>query len=378
MACISNALLVGGGIAGLSAAIALGKAGVRCDVVELHPPGGGAAIGITGRAADALGELGVHEACLAVSTAFQRDSTVAQQMDAAGNLVSAAPPRPDWPGSKLGIGILRPLLLEKLGDEARHHGATIRIGLTVDAIDGGGDDGDGALVTFSDGSHAHYDLVIGADGIGSKVRALVFPEAPKPAYSGQFSVRWMLPGAPVGGEAWYNGPAGRLGFYNLPQEQTYIAAVLDIPEQKWMEAPEVHALFTKLLDSFTAPAVVELRRRLGADADLVARPFEWLLVPAPWYRGRVLLVGDAAHATTAHLGMGGGMALEDAVVLGQCVADAATLPQALAQFMARRFERVRTVVETSLALSQLEQRDAPRTEAVAMVRTALATISAPY
>jgi 2-polyprenyl-6-methoxyphenol hydroxylase-like FAD-dependent oxidoreductase len=375
MACISNALMVGGGIAGLSSALALSNAGVQCDVVELNNTSAGAAIGITGRAADALGELGVYDECFAVSTAWRKDSTVASQMDASGALISAGPPRPEWPGQKTGIGILRPLLLQALADGAKGKGATIKNGITVDSIE---EQVEGALVRFSDGTERHYDLVLGADGINSKVRSLVFPDAPKPAYSGQFSVRWMVEGPPLENEAWYISPLGKLGLYNLPQGVTYVAAVVTIPDNKWMNKQEVHALYTGLLDSFTAPTIVELRRRLTADADLVARPFEWLLLPAPWHRGRVLMVGDAAHATTAHLGMGGGMALEDAVVLGQCIAQAATLPEAFDLFMARRFERVRTVVQTSLALSQLEQRGAPRTEAIGMVRNALVTISAPY
>lgn len=375
MTCISRALIVGGGIAGLSSAIALSRAGVQCDVVDLSDGFAGASIGITGRAADALGELGVHDDCLAASTPFPRDSTVAQQMDADGKLVSSPPPRPDWPGSKVGLGVYRPAFLKTLSDAAKRAGASIRIGVTVKAIE---EQPGGALAWFDDDTQRLYDLVIGADGIGSTVRTLVFPDAPKPAYAGQFSVRWMVAGAPITPEAWYNSPVGRLGFYNLPRGVTYVAAVFNIPEMKWLDKAEVHALFTRLLDSFRAPAVMELRRRLTPDAELIARPFEWLLVPKPWHRGRTLLIGDAAHATTAHLGMGGGMALEDACVLGQCVAGAPTLAHALDAFMDRRYERVRIVVETSLALSQLEQRDAPRAEAVGLIRTALATISESY
>jgi 2-polyprenyl-6-methoxyphenol hydroxylase-like FAD-dependent oxidoreductase len=375
MACISKALIVGGGIAGLSSAIALSRTGVQCDVVEVGNSWGGASIGITGRAADALGELGVHEACLAESTPFPRDSTVASQFDAAGQLVSPGPPRPDWPGSKLGMGVYRSALLGSLADAAKQQGTNIRIGVTATAIE---EQAAGVLVRFSDETQGHYDLVIGADGINSSVRAQAFPDAPKPSYSGQFSMRWMVEGSPIGAEGWYSSPVGRLGFYNLPKGVTYVAAVFNIPAFRWLEKAEVHALFTELLDSFAAPAVVELRSRLNPDSEVIARPFEWLLVPDSWHRGRTLLIGDAAHATTAHLGMGGGMALEDSVVLGQCMATAPSLNDALTQFMARRYERVRTVVETSLALSQMEQRGAPRSEAVGLMKVALATISESY
>ncbi len=375
MACISNVLIVGGGIAGLSAAIALSRTGVQCDVVELGSSWGGASIGITGRAADALGELGVYDACAAASTLFQRDSTVASQRDVAGQLVSAGPVRPDWPGSKVGLGVYRAALLESLADAAKQQGTRIRIGVTAKSIEEQTSD---VLVRFNDDTQGHYDLVIGADGINSSVRSMVFPDAPKPTYSGQFSMRWMVEGSPVSEEAWYTSPVGRLGFYNLPKGVTYVAAVFNIAAFRWLDKPEVHALFTELLDSFTAPAIVELRSRLTPDAEVIARPFESILVPDNWVRGRTLLIGDAAHATTAHLGMGGGMALEDSVVLGQCMASAATLDEAMSRFMARRYDRVRTVVETSLALSQLEQRGAPRVEAVALMKTALATISESY
>jgi hypothetical protein len=96
------------------------------------------------------------------------------------------------------------------------------------------------------------------------------------------------------------------------------------------------------------------------------------------YRGRALLIGDVAHATTAHMGMGGGMALEDAVVLGQCVAGAATQPEALDAFMTRRFERVRSVVETSVRLSRLEQEKAPPSENQTLLTSAFRALAEPY
>jgi len=373
--CISNSLMVGGGIAGLSAAIALGRVSVKCDVVELADAPLGASIVLSGRAADALDELGVYDECSAISTRFNRNTTAGQQFDAAGRLLSAGPPRPDWPGSKAALGFLRPLFLKILAEAAQRSGANIQRGITAEEIT---EQDDGALVTFSDGSQRRYDLVIGADGIGSRTRPLVFPDAPKPAYSGQVSVRWMLPGPPVKGEGWYNGPVGKLGFYYLPQGLIYVPAVFDMPQWKRMTDEEVHSLFTRLLDSYTAPAMAELRNRLTPDADLICRPFEWILVPAPWYRNRTLLIGDAAHATTAHMGMGGGMAVEDAVVLGQCIAQAPTLGEALEAFMARRFDRVRTVVESSLAMSRLEQANAHPSEKVAVMTAALRTLAQPY
>ena len=375
MACISTALLVGGGIAGLSAAIALSRIGVRCEVVELAETSLGASLGLSGRAAEALDELGVYDECYATGSPWPRNATPAAIMDADGRLISPSPDRPDWPGSKTAIGVYRPVLIQILAQEAEKLGVEIRKGLTATDIQ----DGDGAaLVTFNTGEPRRYDLVVGADGIGSRTRSALFPDAPKPAYAGQMSIRWMAPGPPIEPEGFYVGPVGRVGFYRLPGNLVYVPTVINAPEWVRMTKEEIYALLRRLLDSYTAPAILELKERLTPESDLICRPFEWLLLKEPWYRGRTILIGDAAHATTAHMGMGGGMALEDSVVLARCIAAASALEEAFAAFMTRRLPRVRTVVETSVALSRLEQARAPSSENRALMISALQAISEPY
>jgi 2-polyprenyl-6-methoxyphenol hydroxylase-like FAD-dependent oxidoreductase len=273
------------------------------------------------------------------------------------------------------LGVYRPDFLQVLAEEAVRLGADIRKRITAASIE---EVGEGARVIFTDGDARTYDLVVGADGINSRTREMLFPEAEKPAYTGQMSIRWMAPGPFVEGEGWYHSPVGRLGFYYIPQGEVYMPAVISRPEMARLSDDEVHAVFTDLLDSYSAGPLVELRGRLTADAKLICRPFEWILLREPWYTGRVLLIGDAAHATSAHMGMGGGMALEDSVVLGQCVSAAKTLPEAFDAFMARRFERVKMVVETSVGLSRLEQADAPPSENVALLTRAFSMISQPY
>ncbi len=188
----------------------------------------------------------------------------------------------------------------------------------------------------------------------------------------------MTSGPPIEGEGWYLGPVGRLGFYHLPGGLIYVPAVVAIPERVHLTDEDVHALFTRLLDSYTAPAVVEMRRRLTPDADLIGRPFEWILLSSAWHRGRTILIGDAAHATTAHMGMGGGMAIEDAVVLARCVSAATTVAEAFDTFMDRRRARVTTVVETSVELSRLEREGAPASANVELLSTAFQTLGRPY
>jgi 2-polyprenyl-6-methoxyphenol hydroxylase-like FAD-dependent oxidoreductase len=376
MPCVSNALMVGGGIAGLSAALALARIGVRCDVLEIADAPLGASLGLTGRPTQALDELGVYDDCRASARVFMPGETLTALHDATGKLLSPAPKRPDLPGVKDGLGVYRPVFLDILADHARRRGVVIRYGITVEAIENGAER---AAVTLSNGERLRYDLVIGADGIGSRTRHLVFPDAPTPAYAGHVSIRWMVSGPPVAGEAFYLCPMGRVGFYYLPaQGMVYVPSVIPMSEWKRFTDGEVHALFARLLDSYTAPAMVELRRRLTPDAKLICRPFEWILVPEPWHRGRTILIGDAAHATTSNMGQGGGMAIEDAVVLAQCIHDAATPADAFANFMRRRFARVRIVVESSVELSKLEQAKAPPTDYVKFLSAALSALAQPY
>ncbi|GAC1580422.1 MAG: FAD-dependent oxidoreductase [Sphingomicrobium sp.] len=375
MACISSAVVVGGGIAGISAAIALARQGVHCEVIEKSATQLGASLAFSGRAAMALEELGVYDEVHAIGTAFGPDSTAASMRNAQGELISPGPQRPTWPGAKDGVAVYRPVFIDVMAQAAEALGVVIRKQLTAETIIS---NDEAVAVTFSNGEKRSYDLLIAADGIGSATRAMLFPEAPKPEYSGQLSIRWMAPGPRIDGEGWYMSPVGRLGFYYLPQGFVYVPAVIDVPQWKWLSDTEVHTTFRKLLDSFTAPAVLELAKRLTPDSELIGRPFEWLLLPGPWFRDRCLIIGDAAHATTAHMGMGGGMAVEDATVLGQCIASALTLSEALTSFMTRRFNRVKTVVETSVKLSKLEQAKAPPSENRALLGAAFAAIGEPY
>ena len=374
MACISNALIIGGGIAGLSSAIALSRAGVQCDVLEIAGAPMGASIGISGRAADALAELGVYDECYATSSVWDERSTAATFWDSTGKMISKMPDRPTWPGAKTALGVYRPIMLDLFEQRAESHGARIHRGLTAHNIV---PSEEGPVVTLSDGQVNRYDLVIGADGIWSSTRYEVFPDAPTPQYAGQMSLRWMAPGPAIADEGFYAGPQGRVGFYYMPQDLVYVAGVIASPKPIRPSADELYTMFDNLLSTFTAPAMVELRSRLTRDANLILRPFEWVLVPDPWRDG-VLLIGDAAHATTAHMGMGGGMALEDAVVLGQCIETASSLDEAIKQFMTRRFDRVRTVVETSVAISKGEQTGAPLSERMRLSKEAFAVLAEAY
>lgn len=376
MACVSTALIVGGSIAGMNAAIALAQAGVLVDVIELAHEPLGASLAFSGRAAMALVELGIYDEVRATGRpAIPGNTATSIRSAVTGEIINPGPQRPDWPGAVDGVGVYRPVFLQVAQREAERLGVRVRKGVTYKSFSDGPD---GVDVSFTDGETGRYDLMVAADGINSPIRERVFPDAAKPQYSGQLGVRWMAPGPQVDGEGWYANELGRLGFYYLPQDLIYIPAVINIPEQRWISDEEVRSIFTALLDSMSAPAIRELRSRLTDKSELIGKPFYWQLLSDPWYKGRTVLIGDAAHATSAHMGMGGGMALEDACVLGQSIAAASSLPEALEMFMKRRFERAKLVVETSNKLGQLEQQRAPHSENVALLTKAFAAIGEPY
>lgn len=372
MASVSKALVVGGGLAGLSATIALRQIGIEVDVAELGDSFGavGAGIGIAGRAPNALKELGVYDE---VAAQGEIGLSAPDLYDAAGTLLSAPPPPPPIGDAPDPVGAFRPALAASLLKRARELDARLETGVTVDTLQ---DTGDAVEVTLSTGEHRTYDVVIGADGAYSRVRSLSFPDAPAPEYAGQMSVRWLAGGEPVQPEGWYlQGERGKMAFYWQPYPQKiYVPFVLNMPRTR-LDQQQAYELLDGFMADFTAPPIVELRSRLRPDDEIIPRPFEWLLL-TEWSRGRVLLIGDAAHATTAHMGQGGAMALEDGVVLAKCVADAETVEDAFAAFFDRRFDRVRTVVETSIELSRREQRNEPAD--ASLMFNAVRRLAQPY
>jgi 2-polyprenyl-6-methoxyphenol hydroxylase-like FAD-dependent oxidoreductase len=143
-----------------------------------------------------------------------------------------------------------------------------------------------------------------------------------------------------------------------------------MPEQDWPELLAGHMRgFGGLLGA--------VRDGLDRSARINYRPLEKLLLPPPWYNGRAVLIGDAAHATTPHLASGAGLAVEDALVLGECLASEAALDDALQRFVARRYERCRMVVENSVQLGELEMKQAPAEQQAELQRASMLALAEP-
>jgi 2-polyprenyl-6-methoxyphenol hydroxylase-like FAD-dependent oxidoreductase len=373
---VGRALVVGGGIAGLSAAIALSRRGVATTVLERHGRAEGASIAITNRAVHALEELGVLDACLAAGVALRGTSLFARIHDGAGNLVPVPPPPPPQDtGLPSSISLYRPTLARILAEAATSAGAAIHLGRSIRSLR---DQGDRVETEWDDGSRHEVDIVVGADGTHSAVRPLIHGDALRPDYTGTMGLRWML----------QDGPEGQPGFYVLPDNSmvattrlpgnlVYFASGVEMPNRR-VDQAEARSLVRGILDRYSAPFLIALRERLTDDQEIIARPFEWLMAPAPWHRGRITLIGDAAHSTTAHLSSGGGMALEDSVVLAEELAGGGGVAAALDRFMARRIGRTRLVVEASVELLRLQQRRAHPAESAALRARAVGALMQPY
>lgn len=339
-----NVLVIGGGIGGLSAAIALSRKGHAVTVIEKDPAWSVYGVGIIQQSnvVRAMDQLGVLDAFLDAACGF--DAVEIYVPD--GTRVARIPTPTLVEGRPSNVGIGRRALQKVLGDSARDLGAEIRLGVTAVTLD---QEQAGVRVRFSDGSEGSYDLVVGADGVYSQTRATILPDAEQPEFTGQAVWRYNFP-RPEGLDALhvYNGPTG-VGLVPMSADTIYMYATTPEPENPRYPVEGLAATMRGKLGR-AAPAIRALAEAITDDEGVVYRPLEGMMVHGPWHQGRVVLLGDAVHATTPHLGQGAGMAIEDAIVLAEELSAHAEPEAAFEAYRARRYERCRYIVEASLAI----------------------------
>jgi 2-polyprenyl-6-methoxyphenol hydroxylase-like FAD-dependent oxidoreductase len=366
-------LVVGGGIGGMAAAIALGKRGVAIDLVEIDPDWKvyGAGITITGPTLRAFRDLGVLDAI--AEHGFFTSGQKLFFYD--GTPMAEREQHPVAPGLPSAGGILRPRLHKILSDEVRRLGANVRLGLTVERIS---NERDGARVLFSDGTRAVYDLVIGADGIYSRVRELLFADAVQPLYTGQMSWRVVAPRpADMDKGEFFFGHRNIGGIIPCSQNEVYAFILHPEPNPRRIPEQEYATVLRELVRDFGGH-MGRIRDGVNEQSSIVQRPFEYALQPKPWHAGHTVLIGDAVHATTPHLASGAGIAVEDAIVLDEELArPGRSIESALAAFTDRRFERCRFVVESSVEIGRRQLELAPADEIGMRMGKGLAVLAEP-
>lgn len=366
---VSRVLIVGGGITGSVLALALAQRGVDVDLIDIMREWKGTGHGITiqGNALLAFRKVGVADQVIAGGVPFDR----MRLRNADGSLIME-PLTPHTGGEDLPstLGSLRSALHSVLADAVLRAGVNLRLGLTVDRFDQTADRVD---VTFSDGTTGTYDLVVGADGIHSRVRGLLGIEAgPRSAGMTIWRVVANRPAEMDCAEIYYGGPKYKAGYSPISADKCY-AYLLDEEVDTFGFDKPLGAVLKERSAGYGG-IWGNIRERLTEDTPVDHRTIEWLLAEDPWHRGRVIIIGDAAHACPPLIAQGAAMCAEDAIMLAELVTGDEPVESALKQFMARRLPRVRMVVENSLQLAEWEIRpDTPGADpAGIMIRTLMA------
>jgi 2-polyprenyl-6-methoxyphenol hydroxylase-like FAD-dependent oxidoreductase len=271
------------------------------------------------------------------------------------------------------VGIGRRALHKVLVTKAEAAGAAIRLGVTTAHLE---DDGRQVHVTFSSGPPKSYDVVVGADGLKSATRDQIFPDAAAPEFTGQGVWRYNLPLLPhVDGIHAYH---GRIGIGLVPLSSTEMYLFATTPEPGNPHYPRV-GLAKTLREKLAAcpPAIQALVPSITDDDAVVYRPLEWLFLTGAWHRGRIVLLGDAAHTTTPHLGQGAGLAIEDSIVLADELAKADTAELAFQAYRDRRYQRCEYIVEKSKALCFGQIGKGPYVEQAAATQEMFGVIAQP-
>lgn len=343
-------LVVGGGIGGLTTALALGRRGCQVELVEVRDTWTvtGWGLSLTGPAPRALDTLGLADPLIGLGYGVSAiancssDGAVLAEVDLPGLL------GPDRPAQ---VGIARADLARVLREGAADAGAALRSSLRVTALE---DADERVLARLSDGTTREVDLVVVADGVASRTRAMLGIEA-EPSYTGQMVWRAIVP-RPAWADRLFTffGPGDNAGLIPISDRLAYCFLTENTPTPDVVPDAELADRMREHLRPFGG-RVAEVRETIDDPEDVVRRPVHTLLVERPWHVGRAVLLGDAAHTPSPQLVSGAALAIEDAVVLAEELGRTSDTFRALDSYFGRRLERARLVVDASREIARLEQ-----------------------
>ncbi|MGW0579993.1 FAD-dependent oxidoreductase [Streptomyces sp. NPDC002920] len=343
-------LVIGGGTSGSALTVLLRRAGIGVDLVEASPDWKaslGAGITLQGNALRVLREVGVLEGvekdgyAAEGVTVLAPDGTVLHAHD---ELRTGGD---DLPAH---IGMQRPRLQQLLIDEVLASGADVRLGIRATAFE---QDAEGVDVTFSDGTTRRYDLVAGADGLGSATRRMIgITDTPEPTGMGIWRAPAPRPAGVTRTEMIYGGRCFIAGYCPTGEDTVYTYLVEPARDRASLN-PDTYADEIRALSEGYGGAWTELRAAFTDPKAVNYACFDRHLVEGPWHRGRVVLVGDAAHACPPTLAQGAAMSLEDVQVLAELLTGRTEWDdRLLTEYHARRLPRVRMVVDASVQLGR--------------------------
>ncbi len=351
MSAVESALVVGAGAAGATAAALLADAGVAVDMVELKPEVSALGSGITlqGNALRVLRDLGVLDECREHGYPFSK--LVIRAPDPFATIVAEVADvpfgGPDLPST---MGMYRPDLARILMARVERAGVRVRFSTTIQSLD---QDADGVDVTFSDGSAGRYDVVIGADGLRSWTRRMLdIPLETRSVGLGAWRMFGPRPKDVTDFHAIFGGPLYLAGVCPTSETTAYWSLVEPAQDRTKLTPEQQLDVFRELSLLYHGPWD-EARDAFTDPANLNYTWFERHLLDSPWNRGRVVLIGDAAHVCPPTIAQGAAISLEDAWVIADLLTTSDRVDDALWNaFMARRYERVKTVVDGSMQLVQ--------------------------
>ncbi len=305
---VQNVLVVGGGAAGAATAILLARAGVAVDLVEAAPDVAGSGSGITlqGNALRVFRDLGVLDDVLAHGYAFDVLGLRTPDGTVIAEFPDARTGGDDLPAT---VGMPRAVMARLLLERAAAVGAKVRMATRLESVTTGGH------VSLSDGTSQTYDLVVGADGLNSGVRAAIgIPTTPEPLGMGIWRVFTTRPASITRTDLTYGGAAYIAGYCPTGDDSIYAYLVEDAADRTGLSPDERLATMRDLAAHYGGPWT-EIRERMTDAARVNYTWFTHHVVDGPWHRDRVVLAGDAAHSCPPTLAQGAAQALEDATVL---------------------------------------------------------------
>jgi len=342
-------LIVGGGIAGLGLCRALQQHGVVPDIIERAAswPPGGTGLYLPGNGVRVLEALGLADQVLARAVCMSHQRI----LDHKGRPLAEVELAQLWGQVGPCVGIARAELHHILLESTA--GVRVRLGMSVTGLR---QQDDQVNVSFTDGSTGTYDLVVGADGIHSLVRQLLFGNIP-PRHLGQVSWRFLVDHSGAV-NTWTVMLGPRRAFLAMPVGPNRLYCYADLATAATEDPTQGDLVRLRaLLGDFAEPVPSILSELEGFDAIHLAAIEE--IASDTWVRGRVVLLGDAAHATSPNMAEGASMALEDALVLAQMLRTHGSPDESLSAFSKRRHARIRWVQQRTHRRDRVRTLPAP-------------------